>query len=96
MLMPSRHLNNEKTIFGLNLWDLLVSLSILSVFNYLFENTKLELLSIPIALTFLIFLIPIRTRHRRKYIRDFLWFHLTSRVIYDPRFISKHKSHRDY
>ena len=92
MLTPSRHLNNEKTIFGLDLKDLMASLFVLSICNIILENTRLEFLSVVMSILLLVALVPIRVKYRRKIIRDFLWFHLTSGVIYDPRFASKTKS----
>jgi hypothetical protein len=76
MIRGSRLLNDNGTVLGLNVFDLIGAIVVLVLFAHLLGGTSLEFLALPVAALALIALIPIRLKYRRKIIRDFCRFWL--------------------
>lgn len=82
---PSRMLNDQRAVFGLWMSDFAAAIIIFVFLSVALEGTHYSLLALPISFGALIALSPIRLTQRRKIVRDWLWFHTTSDVLYDPK-----------
>ncbi len=83
MTYGSRVLNDNGSVLGLNIYDLIGSVTVLVITSELFRPVGLEFLSVVIAVLSLVCLIPIRLRYRRKIIRDAIGFYIGSRISHD-------------
>lgn len=76
MAYGSRVLNDNGSVLGLNIYDLIGSVTVLVITSELLKPFGLEFLSVLVAIFSLILLIPIRLRYRRKIIRDAVRFYI--------------------
>lgn len=84
-ISPSRVLNDQRGIFGLQTTDFGIAIFIFMGGSAILDGTGVELLSIPVAVATLIVLSPLRLSTRRKIVRDFIKSILRRRILYDPR-----------
>lgn len=77
---PSRILNENSTFMGLTVFDFAGAGYLLIITHALLAKINLELLSFPILAGAVISLIGIRTKHRKKTIRDYFAFTLTKKI----------------
>ncbi|MEK6706673.1 MAG: hypothetical protein AABZ06_12885 [Bdellovibrionota bacterium] len=89
MATGARFLNDNGSLMGLNVYDLIGAVGVLIVSSEVLRPLFLEFLSIPIAVAALIALIPIRLRYRRKIIRDSIGFAIGARVLKEARHAPK-------
>lgn len=84
----SRILNEAPTYAGLDQNDLLVTLSGTMLLFFGLSTAGLELLTPILAFIWVLFLIPIRLKYRRKFVRDAARFYFVklfkNGVVYDP------------
>lgn len=84
-VQPSRLLNDPRGFLGLTLIDLAAGVFVFMSVSLLLDESGWALISIPMAILFLIALSPIRLTTRRKIIRDTLTWLISRRVLHDPR-----------
>jgi len=83
MINGARHLNNNGQVLGLNVFDLVGAVGVLSVASVALQPVGLDFLCIPAGVAALVAVIPVRLRYRRRIIRDSLGFYLGSRIVND-------------
>jgi hypothetical protein len=78
---PSRTLNDDSVLMGLGFGDLMAATLVLLFSHAILSVVHYSGAAILIAIAYTLCLIPIRQKHRKKIISDFIDFHLSSRVV---------------
>ncbi|MGK5087910.1 hypothetical protein WDW86_10160 [Bdellovibrionota bacterium FG-2] len=81
MIYGARNLNDNGSVLGLNIFDLIGAVGVMVVTSEMLRPLRLEFLSVLAGAVSLAVLIPIRMKYRRKIIRDTMLFFLGSRRI---------------
>jgi hypothetical protein len=84
MVQGSRLLNDNGSVIGLNVFDLIGAVGVLVLTGEGLRPIGLEALAVPAAVACLTALIPIRLKYRRKIVRDTLLYILRTGVLHDP------------
>ena len=84
MIQGSRLLNDNGSVIGLNVFDLIGAIAVLVLAGECLRPIGLDVAAVPIAVAALVGLIPIRLKYRRKIIRDTLVHALHLGVLHDP------------
>jgi hypothetical protein len=81
----SRLLNDNGSVIGLNVGDLIGALGVLVMAAELLRPLGLDVAAVPLAVLSLVALVPVRLKYRRKIVRDYALSLLQPKVIHDPQ-----------
>lgn len=78
---PLRQLNDNRGHFGLEGADLGVGVAVFVVLSLVLDGSPYAILAVPGAILSLLCLVPVRLMTRRRILRDWVAYFLSSRVI---------------
>lgn len=94
MVQGSRLLNDNGSVVGLNVADLVGGLAVLVGAGELLRPLSLEIAAVPVAVLSLVALVPVRLKYRRKILRDTALSLIQPTVIHDPTSTASTLPHR--